>query len=180
MASERKPGSDRGRSSIDWQQAFQYYASLPAERRDYREVAEHFGVSVRTVERHGQKEGWRQRAYEIDREAAASAAAKLVHERAAKLADVDRLIDGSYVSYARQLREGRVRLTAADLPRLHKLRRELWDDQASEEPVSPPPPAVAREDEAAHKLAVLRALRDAGALEQLQRLAGAEESEGPE
>src|SRR5215216_2627811 len=177
MASERKPGSDRGRSSIDWQQAFQYYASLPPDGRDYRQVAKHFDVSVRTVERHGQKEGWRERACAMDREAATSAAAKLVQERAAKLADVDRLIDGSFVSYAHQLREGRVRLTASDLPRLHKLRRELWDDQTAEEPVSPPPRAASREDDAAHKLEVLRALRDAGAFEQLQRLDSTEESE---
>jgi hypothetical protein len=180
MASERKPGSNRGRPSIDWQQAFQYYASLPAERRDYGQVAKHFGVSVRTVERHGQKEGWRQRACEIDREAAASAASKLVQERAARLADLARLIDGSLVSYAQQLREGRVKMAAADLTRMHKLLRELWDDPASEESAPPPPPAATREDDAAHKLELLRALRDAGAFERLQQLVGAEESEDGE
>ena len=115
-----------------------------------------------------------------DREAATSAAAKLVQERAAKLADVDRLIDGSFVSYAHQLREGRVRLTASDLPRLHKLRRELWDDHTVDEPVSPPPPAGARADEAIHKRELLRALRDAGAFDRLEQLARPEDGEDGE
>ena len=42
-------GSDLGRPAIDWEQAFAFYASLPAERRSYQAVADKFGVSVRTV-----------------------------------------------------------------------------------------------------------------------------------
>lgn len=176
MPPEPKPGSNRGRPSIDWQQAFQSYASLPPDRRDYRQVAERYGVSVRTVERHGRSERWRQRARDIDLEGAARAAAELAKERATKLADVDTLIDAVFIALAQQLRDGRLRLTAADLPRLHKLRRELWDDdRADQEPAPPPLPASAVKDEAAHKLEVLRALRDAGVLERLQQLVADEQ-----
>jgi hypothetical protein len=180
MAAEEESASTRGRASIDWQQAFQFYAALPPERRDYRQVAAHFGVSVRTVERHGLNERWRDRAAAIDAEAAARAAAELSKERAAKLGDVEVLIDGSFVSYAQQLREGRVRLTAADLGRLHKLRRELWDEQLQDAPGNTRTPAPEHSDERAHKLALLRALQDAGAFERLQRLAAADEGEVPE
>jgi hypothetical protein len=72
MAAERKRGSDRGRAALDWNQAFLFYAGLPPEQRSYAAVAAEFGVSARTVERHGRKERWRERAHELDREATAT------------------------------------------------------------------------------------------------------------
>jgi hypothetical protein len=174
VAAERKAGSNQGRATIDWQQAFLYYAALPPDQRDYNAVADRFKVSVRTVEKHGLKERWRDRTQAIDAEAASAAAATLAKERATQLAQVDKLIDASYLTYANQLRDGRVRVTPADLPRLQKLRRELWDDPARDPPPATTPapaPATTTEEKLAHKLAVLRALRDAGALERLQQLA---------
>ena len=47
-----------GRAAIDWQQAFLFYAGLPPQQRTYQAVADQFGVSVRTVERHGMNEHW--------------------------------------------------------------------------------------------------------------------------
>ncbi|HEV2590450.1 MAG TPA: hypothetical protein VGU02_01030, partial [Gaiellaceae bacterium] len=60
MAAERRPGSNSGRATIDWQQAFLFYVSLPPEQRDYQTVADEFGVSRRTVERHGRTDRWQQ------------------------------------------------------------------------------------------------------------------------
>jgi hypothetical protein len=171
MAAKRKPGSRLGRAAIDWQHAFQYYAGTPADQRDYRKVAEHFGVSVRTVERHGLKERWRARAAEIDAEAARAAAAELSKERAATIADTERLIKAAYVAFAQQLREGRVRVTPADLPRLHKLLVELWQEPPAElARPAPQPTSEADDDPLTHKLEVLLALRDAGVLDRLQQL----------
>jgi hypothetical protein len=175
MTAERKPGSNRGRAAIDWERAFLFYAALPVERRGYAAVAAEFEVSVRTVERHGHKEGWRARALEIDREAATSAAARLVEQRATRLTDFEKLVEASLVGYAQKLREGKVRLTAADLPRLHKLLRELWEDQVVDVAPAQAPAATAIEDQTAHKAEVLRALHDAGVLQRLQELADAEE-----
>jgi hypothetical protein len=171
MAVERKPGSDRGRTAIDWQQAFHYYAALPPDQRDYRNVAEHFGVSVRTVERHGLNKHWRASAEEIDREAAEAARATLAGQRATKLSETSQLIDASYVAYAQQLRDGKVRISPADLARLDKLRRELWNESDATAP--PPQRRTAAEpaDPVAHKLEVLRALRDAGILDRLDETA---------
>ena len=167
MAAERKPGSERGRPSIDWNAAFLFYAGLPASERGYAAVAERFAVSARTVERHGCRERWRERAAELEREASAAAAGRLVEERAARLNDFARLVEASLIGYAQKLREGEVRLSAADLPRLHKLCRELWAEvpAGASEPVA----QVAAEDESLaleHKRQVLQALREAGLLEQ--------------
>jgi hypothetical protein len=167
MAAERKPGSDRGRPALDWDQAFLYYTGLPPERRDYAAVAAEFGVSPRTVERHGRSERWRERARELDREASRTAAARLVEERAARLNDLERLVEASFVGIAQKLREGTLRLSAADLPRLHKLLRELWQEPAPE-PSEPSPAEPGGEQPASleHKLQVLQALQEAGLLEQ--------------
>jgi transposase len=172
MAAERKPGSNRGRPALDWNQAFLFYAALPLERRSYAEVAAEFGVSPRTVERHGRKERWRERARELDRQASRTAAARLVEERAATLTDFERLVEASLLGYAQKLREGTLRLTAADLPRLHKLLRELWQEPPLEPSgLSEPSPTEPGEEPASleHKLQVLQALQEAGLLEQRER-----------
>jgi hypothetical protein len=166
---ERKPGSDRGRPLIDWQQAFLFYAGLPPDQRGYRPVADEFGVSVRTVERHGRAERWKERAGELDRSAAAAAAERLREQRTEKLLDVEKLIDASYLTYATQLRDGKVRISPADLPRLHKLRTDLWTE--AEQPAAEAKETEIGEprDRAEHKLQVLRALDAAGALGHLLR-----------
>jgi len=167
MAAERQPGSNRGRPALDWTQAFLYYAALPPEQRDYGAVAAEFRVSPRTVERHGRNERWRERARELDREASRTAAARLVEERAATLTDFERLVEASLLGYAQKLREGTLRLSAADLPRLHKLLRELWQEPPPE-PSEPNPAQPGGEQPASleHKLQVLQALQEAGLLEQ--------------
>ena len=167
MAAERQPGSNRGRPVLDWDQAFLYYAALPPEQRDYATVAAELAVSPRTVERHGRNERWRERARELDREASRTAAARLVEERAATLTDFERLVEASLLGYAQKLREGTVRLSAADLPRLHKLLRELWQEPPPE-PSEPSPAEPGGEQPASleHKLQVLQALQEAGLLEQ--------------
>jgi hypothetical protein len=167
MAAERKPGSERGRPALDWERAFLHYAALAPEERSYAAVAAEFGVSARTVERHGRRERWRERARELDREASRAAAARLVEERTARLGDLERLVEASLLGYAQKLREGTVRLSAADLPRLHKLLRELWQEPPLE-PIEPGPAAPGDEQSASleHKLQVLRALQEAGLLEQ--------------
>ncbi len=166
MAAERKPGSNLGKAAIDWEAAFLYYAALDPGQRSYQAVADQFGVSARTVERHGLVDQWKQRAAAIDRDAAKTAAIQLAKDRADKLANVDKLIEASLTSYANQLLQGSVKLSPADLPRLHKLRTELWNDPTAD------PPAAEHEviedeqvDPTEHKLAVLRALHDAGILQ---------------
>jgi hypothetical protein len=167
---ERQPGSDRGRPVIDWKQAYAFYAALPAESRSYAAVADQFGVSVRTVEKHGRQEGWRQRVRELEAQAAVELDRQLGQARVKQLADVQKLIEASFLSYAQQLRNGDVQIKAADLPRLVKLLVELWQEPL-EQAVSPTAPAAAAAQAASgecspeHKLAVLRALHESGVLD---------------
>jgi hypothetical protein len=166
MPAERKPGSNLGRAATDWEAAFLTYAAHPPDQRSYQVVADIHEVSVRTVERHGRNRNWKTRAAAIDREAQNVAAALLTEQRAAKISDVEKLVDATFVYYAGLIRDGKVKMSAADLRRLHELRGELWADQPIEpaEPLSATHPS-ATIDSSERKLEVLRALRDAGVLE---------------
>ncbi len=101
-------------------------------------------------------------------------------DRAHKLVELEKLIDASEDRYAQNLRSGEVRISPADLSRLHKLRKELWGDLDAE-PIEPatPPPVDADADPSEHKLQVLRALRDAGALERIHELVDAHHETPP-
>jgi hypothetical protein len=169
VAAERRPGSNRGRAAIDWQEAYLFYASLPAERRDYQTVADEFEVSRRTVERHGRHDHWKHKAQELDSESVRAAAGRIRDKRADELVDTEKLVDATYVSYANQLVAGEVKVTPTHFVKLFQLREQIWDlqdAQAMAEPEQPSQPADTI-DPAERKLQVLRALEDAGVLERL-------------
>jgi hypothetical protein len=163
----RRPGSDRGRAAVDWEAAFVFYASLPAESRSYAAVASRFGVSRRTVEARGRRHGWRQRVGEIEAEAARQADQQLGRARVAQLADAEKLIEASFLTYAQQLRNGDVQISAAGFATLVKLLQQLAGQPAEPTPETTPPPdtTVARTPERTQ--AVIEALRETGALEAL-------------
>jgi hypothetical protein len=168
MPAERKPGSNLGRSIIDWDEAFLHYASLPPDQRSYRAVADQFGVSVRTVERHGRDQRWKEQARGLDRSAAKLAVERLRNERVESLIDTEKLVQASMVTLASQLRAGTVKVRPADLPGLHKLRTVIWeqaDSYTEDETVTQQPVDVG--DRLERKREVLRALDDAGVLQQL-------------
>jgi hypothetical protein len=99
---------------FDPQTLFMYWASLAPELRTYRAVAEHFGISSRTLERIAQKGAWRQRLRAIEAEAARKADDELGSRRAAQLCEFQNLIEASCIAYARQLASGDVRITASE------------------------------------------------------------------
>ncbi len=164
----RQPGSDLGRPLIDWEQAFAFFASLAPERRSYAAVAAEFGVSVRTVERHGRSEQWQQRLRLINAQAAQETNSMLGQARAEQIGKLVKLIDASLVAYADRLRRGDVRIGPADLDRLYKLWQQLQHELAQ-----PPEPQAADEQPAAparspeHTAAVIEALRETGTLSAL-------------
>lgn len=131
-------------------------------------MADAYQVSVRTVERHARTDAWRQKAREFDGSAIARAREQLCDERAEALVDTERLIGASFVTYASQLQHGEVKVTPADVARLHKLRNEIWaerddhtDIKFGDEPQTDPIDPTER------KLQVVRALDDAGVLRQI-------------
>ena len=164
---ERRPASDLGRPVLDWEQAFAYYAALPPESRSYLAVAAEFGVSVRTVEKHGRNDSWRERVRAIEAQAAAELDERLGHARAEQMAEIDKLMHASFLTYDQQLRSGQVRISAADFARLVKLMLQLHGEPGERieltiEAAAPPQPS------SAHMLGVVRALRESGALEALE------------
>jgi hypothetical protein len=116
---DRQPKGVRGRA--DREEAFQFWASLPVDRRSYAAVAGEFAVSPRTVERYAREGRWRERLRGIDADAAAQADQQLGRDRARQLADFHQLIEASCVTYARQLASGQVRITAAEFVGLIKV-----------------------------------------------------------
>ena len=169
---ERAPGSQRGRPAIDWEDAFHTYASLPDSERSYQAVADHHHLSVRTVERHGREERWKERLAGIKADAAEISDQRTAHARAKKLAELELLIDASLTSYEQQLRAGAVKVVPSDLLRLFKLREELWAQEVVERGVH-----AARElaeddaqDAERRKRELVAALDEAGAFERLRNL----------
>ena len=180
MARPRRPsGSDSGRPLIDWEQAFQLYASLPDPDRSYKAVADHFHVSVRTVEKHGRLGGWKDRLAAIRSEAADQADTRLAEQRAEKLAELELLIDASFTSYAHQLRAGNVRVAPVDLQRLFKLRDELWTQIAADTSArraGTDAAESAEEDPEARRREIVLALDEAGVFDRLRSVAAGEEA----
>lgn len=173
MAASRKPGSKEGRPLIDWEAAFVFYASLPDPTRSYQAVAAHYGVSVRTVEKHGRTGRWRERVAQIQASAAESADAQLAEQRAAKLAELELLIEAVMTTFAHQLRAGTVKVVPADLLRLFKLREELWAQAAAENAQRHATQAANQqpdEDLDTRNLEIARALYEAGAFDRLKAL----------
>lgn len=169
---DRPAGSNRGRPSIDWEEAFTYYASLPDTARSYRALADQYGVSVRTVELHGRRERWRERLAQIKAEAAATADQLMVQTRAEQIAELNLLIDASLTTYAQQLRAGMVKVVPGDLLRLFKLREELFAQEAAERGEQRAREVVHEdpEDTEARRRELIAALEEAGAFDRLRNL----------
>jgi hypothetical protein len=157
--------SSRPRRSVDWEQAFAFYASLPPGERTYAAVAAHVGRNVRTVETHGRTGRWKLRLREIETKAAARTTEALIEARVAEIDKLRRLIDASLIRFAEQLRDG-MRMAPADLERLNRLSRTLIDEIST--PHSPPPGETsAPQRTPEHTQAVLDALAETGIFEAL-------------
>lgn len=171
MAKRRQPGSDAGRPAVDWEAAFAYYASLPATDRSYQAVADHYQLSVRTVETHGRQEQWKKRLHQLQTDAAARLNEELTGRLADSLTSSLQLVDATFTRYALQLQAGTVRVTPTDLARMVALQQTITDTLNTITTTKPPEPDDHQDiDQAAHTLEVLRALNETGALDRLQHL----------
>jgi hypothetical protein len=116
---------------VDWEDAAVFFIALPPGERSYRRVADHYGISVRTVERHGREEGWRQRARLVDAQAARRADEEIADKRGKQLIEFNQLIEASCVVYARGLASGEVKITASEFVGLIKASLLLHGEAAS-------------------------------------------------
>ena len=157
----RKPGSDRGRTATDWEDAFAYWAALPPERRQYAVVADRFGVSVRTVQKHARVERWRERQRRIQVQAASELDKRLGHAQAEQTAEIIQIGKATLIRYAEQLRRGDTRIRASEFERISKFLLHLLAQSEEPLPVTVDHTGSPRSRE--HKLEVLRALAESGA-----------------
>jgi hypothetical protein len=158
--------SKQPRTSVDWEQAFAFYASLPPGERTYAAVAAHVGRDVRTVETHGRTGRWKLRLREIETKAAARTTEALIEARVAEIEKLRRLIDASLIRFAEQLRDG-MRMAPADLERLNRLSRTLIDEISNPHPPPPGDETSAPDRTPEHTEAVLDALAETGIFETL-------------
>jgi hypothetical protein len=164
----RSEGSNRGKPIIDWSRAFEFYVALSDEHRSYQAVAHEFGVSVRTVESHGREEQWVERLRAIKQKAAEDAVTLLAASGVKRIMSRLRLAEATFGAYAAKLANGEVRITPADLERLHRFCRQLIEELELEAGIGrPPPPAVNGDRSPEHVAAVVAALAETGALEAL-------------
>jgi hypothetical protein len=112
------PPSGRGR--IDWDAAYVYYAGLGAAR-SFGKVARKFGVSDVAVGKHAAKHGWESRAGKIDAKTRQEVEARVVRDRAARLADTINLVDEARLEVLDKLESGDIDVKISDLSSLIKL-----------------------------------------------------------
>jgi hypothetical protein len=122
------------------------------------------GVSVRTVERHGREENWKQRVHAIKMEARARTADSLVEARVAEVEEMRRLINASLAGYAEALRNG-MKMSPADLERLNRLSLALNEEAISPQQRGSDDAREPQERTPEHVRAVIDALAEAGVLE---------------
>ncbi len=113
-----EPGSGRGR--IDWDAAFEYFATLGAVR-SFGKVARMFGVSDVAVGKHARANGWDERVRELDRKTQAEIEKRVVRDRAVRLADTINLVDSARSEILERLEKGDADVRLSDMPALIKL-----------------------------------------------------------
>jgi hypothetical protein len=127
-------------------------------------------VSVRTVERHGREEGWRERVQRHKRDAARTVDEELTAKQVDGLFAYLRLIEKTTDRYDEHLEADRVKLSPSDLGRLISYHQQVGDRLAALAQSDPGDQGIAaptKEQRLEHKLDVLRNLLRAGQLDEL-------------
>ena len=110
--------------------AFEYYYGL-GEGRNYKQVADKYGVSLGAVKAWGRKFGWKRRVGERDGEVARALADQNLKDGVERATRNRKLVEMGLVRVAQAIAEGRVKVTVADLDRLIRLEEFLRQDQES-------------------------------------------------
>lgn len=113
--------------------AFEFYYGM-GEGRNYRKVAEEFGVSLGAIKTWGRNFGWKRRVGERDGEVARALADQNLKDGVERAARNRKLVEMGLVRVAQAIAEGKVKVTVADLDRLIRLEEFLREDLKSEQP----------------------------------------------
>jgi len=100
--------------------AFEYYYSL-GEKRNYQDVARHFGYSVPSVKLWGREFAWKRRLKEREGEVARAMAARNVGNEVSNRTRNKQIIQLALVQLAKAIAEGKIKFNLSDLDRLVRL-----------------------------------------------------------
>jgi hypothetical protein len=107
---------------IDWGAAFHEWVRLPADERVVAKFARRKGVNSATVFRHMKKDGWLERAAEIEAEAERKAKANSIRSVTERKEDVIRLAMAVRTRYAQRLRDDfSYKITATEVAALTRI-----------------------------------------------------------
>jgi transposase len=113
------------RRKLDYEAAFAYWDNAGGQRRSFREVADQFGVAVATVYAAAEREGWNERAWEIQERARREADRRSVKSAAERIQQTLQLVDATKVTYARGLQSGRVVVSASEMAAIMRVEAAL-------------------------------------------------------
>jgi hypothetical protein len=125
LAKRSHPNANGPHPVIDWNAAFAYYASLPANERSLAAVSRQMGVSEASVQKHARLDGWKSRVAAIEDQARQAVDRRAVRSLQERMETVIRLAEATQVTYAQQLQAGEVRVTPQDIVALAKLQQLL-------------------------------------------------------
>ena len=112
------------------ERAFEIYYGL-GPGRSYPAVARECGVSIATVKSWGRRHGWQARVQERDLEVARAAADRTLQADTEAAKQQMRIVRMAPFHVAKQITEGKVKATMADLDRLIRLERFLANEPDS-------------------------------------------------
>ena len=121
---EQQPKRTGPKRSADPDEAFAYWWH-GGETRSQREVAEHYGVALRTVEKWSRNDEWPARAARLGVEARDAADKKLAQQAADRIRHNLGLIAATKAAYARRLKAGDVNVSPTELVALIKAEQLL-------------------------------------------------------
>ena len=111
--------------------AFEFYYGM-GEGRNYRKVAEEFGVSIGAIKLWGRSFGWKRRIGERDAEVARALADGNTKDGMKRAARNRKIVGLALVQVAKAIAEGKVKPTISDLDRLIRLEEFLKEETKSE------------------------------------------------
>jgi hypothetical protein len=113
--------------------AFEFYYGM-GEGRNYKRVAEEFGVSIGAVKLWGRTFGWKRRVGERDAEVARSLADQSLKDWVDRSRRNRKIVEMGLIKVAQAIAEGKVKPTISDLDRLIRLQEFLREEDPDNRP----------------------------------------------
>jgi hypothetical protein len=118
-------GTRPSRRRFDHDAAFAFWHNAGGQRRTWEDVASQFGVSMNGVWKAACRDGWHERAAELEEQARKAVDKRAVKSIEARIRDDLALIDATKIAYARGLQDGKVTVSASEMAQLIRVEQLL-------------------------------------------------------